>query len=433
MNKNAVQAAIAAVSMISVAIRVSAAGFSLYEGSASGNADTAGLTAKGGEPSAMYFNPAAITGLKGQQIQFGFTAVAPHGSVEGENPYTGVRYKEDAREKVWPLPHLYYTKQLNDGFWFGLGAYTRAGLGSEFSNEWFGRYNSSQAAITTAELNPVIAWRVNDWLSVSAGLSVNYFDIVLKQNIDVAGASQLRNYNDPSYSPYDVKQRLEGDDITYSGDFGIQLKPVDRLYVGAAYHGRVAHRCTGEAEWDVPGAVRAKAPGFFNKTDITGKVTLPDMVMLSVAYDFTGSLTLGAGATFTRWSTYDMLRIVMEEPMLMGRSEVGSEKKWEDCWRYTFGGTYKINDMYVVRAAYTFDDSPLHDQTIDYLVPADDRHIFAVGLGWTVNEKWSLDFSYFYEIIEDLDIDARVTQGVMKSEFVDGDAHSFGVTASYRF
>ena len=408
------------------------AGFSLYEGSAAGNADTAGTTAKGGEPGAIYFNPAAITGLPGTQVQIGVTAVAPQDSVTGVNPYTGKSYKQDGREKVWPLPHAYVTHQINNDFWLGLGLFTRAGLGAEFPGDWFGRYNNISAKITTFDVSPVVAWTATDWLSLSAGFTVQYFDIVLKQKIDAAGIAGLRQYNDPSYSPYDVYQELCGDDIGFGADFGIQLKPVEKVNIGVGYHSRITQECEGKADYTKPAAVNAVMPAFFNDTTLNGKVTLPDMVMTAITYDITDDLTVGLGATYTSWSTYEELKINLDAPILPGKTTLKSEKNWSDVMRYTGGLSYKATDAVTLRASYTFDDSPFNKDHLDYIIPADTRHIMAVGAGYKTG-NWVYDFSYFYEIIEDADVTPHVASGVYPGEFTDGIAHSVGLSVTRKF
>lgn len=410
----------------------SGAGFALYEGSAAGNADAAGVTAKGGEPGAIFFNPAGITTLPGTQVQMGVSVVAPHATVEGVNPYTGEKYSEDGRNRVWPLPHAYVTHQLNDDFWLGIGMYTRFGLGSEFDDVWFGRYNNIHAKIVTYNLNPVVAWKATDNLSLSAGLSVQHFDITMKQLVDAAGIAGLRKYNDPSPSPYDVFQEMNGDDVGFGFDLGIMYQATEKLNIGAAYHSRIEQECEGDVKYTKPAAVAAMAPAFFNDTGIKGDVTLPDFVMTAITYDITDKLTAGLGVTYTHWSTYDELVIRFDDPILPGKSEAASDKDWDNCFRYTGGLSYELNEAITLRASYTYDESPLQAETADYIVPAHDRHIMAVGCGYKTGD-WVFDGSYFFEIIEDMDAPAHVASGVMPSEFTDGHAHCFGFSATRKF
>jgi long-chain fatty acid transport protein len=408
------------------------AGFGLYQGSAAGNADSTYGTAKGGEPGSMYLNPAAVTTVPGTQLQLGVITVAPGITYEGHSAYTGERLSQDADDKLWPIPHLYVTHQLNDEWWIGLGAYTRFGLGAKYDEDWFGRYNIYDVSITSFNVGPMVAWKAADWISLSAGLSVQYMDITLKQKIDAAGLGGLRKPNDPAYSPLDVDQNLNADDVGFGFDLGIALKPVDKVNIGIGYHSRIEQDVEGRGKYRKPAPIAAAAPTFFNDTDVFSTVTLPDIVMSAITYDLTDKLTIGLGLTYTAWHTYDELRINFDELHAVGAKSKASEKDWSDAFRYTAGMTYQLDDAITLRASYTFDESPMNERCLDYIVPGSDRHIMAVGAGYSM-EDWVFDVFYFYEIVEDQEIAANVPAGVHPSEAVDGFAHSLGFSVTRKF
>jgi Long-chain fatty acid transport protein len=408
------------------------AGFSLFEGSAAGNADPNFATAKGGEPGALFFNPAAIDTLKGSQLQVGVTFVAPTFSVEGRNPYTGQSYKTDAKDQVFPIPHAYYTRQLSDELWLGLSFTSRFGMGTEFADDWFGRYNSIKADILSLNLSPSIAWKATDWLTVAAGFTAQYFDITLKQKIDAAN----RTNNPENPVAFDVSQELSADSFGFGANLGLVLRPVDKVAIGLAYHSRIKQDAEGEATYKKHPAVAAglasKGQGMlFTDTDAKGSVTLPDTFVSALTYDATDKLTLGIGATYQTWSTYDELKIEFDKPVI-GRSESASEKDWNNVFRYAFSGTYQLTDTWTLRASYIYDKSPVNANHVEYILPSGSRDIFAIGAGCVLG-AWTLDVSYFYEIMDDGDVLADVGSGVMPSKYVDGEAHSVGFSATRRF
>lgn len=408
------------------------AGFGLYQGSAAGNADSTYGTAKGGEPGSMYLNPAAITTVPGTQIQLGLITVAPGITYEGNSVYTGEKLSQDADDKVWPIPHAYVTHQLNDDWWIGLGMYTRFGLGAEYDEDWFGRYNIYDVSIKSFNIGPMVAWKAADWISLSAGLSVQYFDITLKQKIDAAGLSGMRKANDPAFSPLDVDQDLCADGVGVGVDLGVMMTPVEKVNIGVGYHSQIKQDLDGEAKYAKPAPIAAAVPMLFNNTGIEGEVTLPDMVMSAITYDVTDKLTVGLGLTYTAWSTYDELRIKFDSLGAVGMKEKASEKDWDDAFRYAAGMTYKLDDAITLRASYTYDESPMNDKHLDYIVPGDNRHIMAVGAGYAM-EDWVFDVFYFYEIVEDQEIAMNVPAGIQPSEAVDGFAHSLGFSVTRKF
>lgn len=408
------------------------AGYALFEASALGNANPAALVAGGADPSTIYFNPAGITALTGTHVQAGISLVMPFASVETVNPYTGLRTKTDGKDKIWPIPAAYVTHQFNDSIWFGLGIYARFGLGAELDDKWPGRYNSYKAVIQAVDVAPSVVWKINEQWSVSAGFTIRYFDIELAQKIDVAGLAGLRPYNDPSPSPYDVDQNLHGDDVNVGINLGIQFKPVESVSLGAAYHSRIRFVCKGDADWTKPDAVDAMLPDMLNDTAWRAKNYNPDEIMLGGSWKVTDAWTLSASAIYTLWSVYDELIVDLNSPMLMGRSQLGSQKNWDDVWRLTVGADYAFNSKWTGHASYTYDDSPLNPDYVDYLVPGDDRHLFALGCTWKP-DTWTYTFSYFFEVVEDMDVQGRPQSGVFDGKFTDATAHAFALSVGKQF
>ncbi|MBR1837653.1 MAG: TonB-dependent receptor [Kiritimatiellae bacterium] len=423
--------ALAAVSLVA-AVPAFAAGFALEEGSARGNVNPASLIARGGEPGAMYFNPANIADLPGTQVQVGATFILPAAHVDTVSPYTGRRDRAAGHSQVWNIPSAYLTHRVSDDLAFGFGIFTRYGLGANFPRRWAGRYGNYKAEILSLDFAPQLAWRATDRLTIAAGISVRYFDIELAQRIDAAGMYGLRPYNDPSPSPFDVDQDLHGDDVHPAIDLGLQWKIRDDLTFGAAYHSRIQFKVRGDAKWDAPAAVRAVAPGCFADMPFNSRNYNPDKFMAALAWDATERLTLSAGFTFTTWHLYDDLLVKLERDMVPGVDELASVKEWHDAWRLSAGADYALSEEWTLRAGYTWDQSPINGRYADYLVPGDDRHILAAGLGWTRGD-WTVEGSYFYEIVQDFDVKARPRSGVFDGKYADAHAHAAALSVTRRF
>ena len=408
------------------------AGFSLFEDSAAGIGNPTYGAAKGGEPGAQFANPAAIAGLKGTQVQIGVAAVTPSFEVEGTNPYTGEEMKSYAKKKMYFIPHAYLTHEINDELTLGVGFNARYGMGTAHKQDWFGRYNCYSSDMMTFGMTPVLAWQANDWLAISGGFTVQYFEITLKQKIDAANRT-----NNPNNPPaLDVDQVMSADSFGYGANIGLVAKPVEGLAIGLAYHSRIKQSASGKAKYDKPpvvaGALAAQGMGgLFNDTGISGNITLPDTIVTAVTYDFNERLTLGIGVTLQTWSTYDELKIKFDEPVV-GAYEVASKKDWNNALRYSVGGTYTLTDSWVVRASYIFDQSPSNSKYVDYIMPTGDRHILAFGLGYTTG-AWTFDGAYFYEFVGDDKVPADPVHGLMPSEYVNGRARCFALSATRRF
>ncbi len=394
------------------------AGFALYEGSARANAMGGAMVGKADDPSAIFYNPAGITQLKGTQFMTGATAIIPGTDVTTKNdPLRGGRTETTPTESnVWLPPHIYMTHQLSDQFYLGFGVMGLFGLGTEFDPDWPGRFNSYKAVIQTLTFNPNIAWKINDQLSIAAGIDVMWFDLELRNKI-LLGVT-------PN-GPIETDQRLTGDSFGYGGNVAIHYRPCQWAALGVSYRSRI--------DQDVEG--RAKFDGIINDTDAEGSITLPDEVYMGLAIYPMPKLSLEVGAIWTNWNTFDKLVIDYNEPLLGRISQVEREKNWHDAWRIFFGAEYKVNDMLDLRVGYVYDEEPIPDETVDYLVPANDRHLFSFGPGihWC---GWTLDLSYTYLLVTDRTVDATgrfPVDRVLDSEFEEGHAHLIGLSVSHQF
>ena len=132
------QARVAAAVLLSfglVAGSVSGAhaeGFAITEWSARGmglgGGAAGGMVARADDPSAVAYNPAGITQIPGTATQLGMAVSALNFDISRK--HTGETVSTS--NQVWPIPHFYVTHQINDNWWFGIGAFTRYGLGSQF-------------------------------------------------------------------------------------------------------------------------------------------------------------------------------------------------------------------------------------------------------------------------------------------------------------
>ncbi|HPG00438.1 MAG TPA: OmpP1/FadL family transporter [Kiritimatiellia bacterium] len=379
----------------------SAAGFGLYEGSARANAQGGAVVARADDPSAIYYNPAGITQLSGLQIMAGATMIGPKTELTTMTPMGNVT--TESEDNWWIPPHLYATYQLQDNIWLGFGMYSRFGLGTEFDEDWPGRYNSYNAVIKSLHFNPNIAVKATDKLSLAAGVSAVWFDLKLQRKL-------------PYSETQDLDMTLEGDSIGYGFNLALRYEVLDWMALGASYQSRVKETVDGDVDIQI------------GSTGAEGDVELPDMLMLGVAFEPMEKLSLEVGAVYTGWSSYDELAVDFSNPMLLGPSAV-STKNWENTWRYCMGAEYELSDKLALRAGYVYDEEPSPNETVDYLVPANDRQILSIGAGYKIGD-WTIDASYSYLMIADRHIHMRLEDGVLDTETGNGDAHMIGLSVS---
>ncbi len=348
-----------------------AGGFGLYEGSVRANALGGSVIAKADDPaSAIFFNPAGMTQLSGTQFAMGGTIITPMTNVETEQ--YGRTEHDSLKWNAFTVPYTYVTHQLNDRFWVGLGFFARFGLGTEFDENWPGRNNSYNSFVRGVELNPNVAYKLTDKLSLSAGMSLVRLDVKLESRAPI----------------FDVDTVLKGNGLGVGYNLGAHYKLLDWVKLGLSYRSKVHINLDGRAKYQSPSYLHP----LFSNGHIDTNVTLPDELMLGVNFQVLHNLSIEFSAIRTGWSNFDKMSIQFTHPVA-GMDRVTKTKDWNDVWRYQIGIEYNALDWLDLRCGYVYDNGPIPRSTTDYLVPSNDRQFYCIGAGlhW---KAWTVDLSY---------------------------------------
>ena len=386
------------------------AGFGIYEGSARGNAMGTEVTADPAAPSVLYNNAAGMTALEGTQAEAGLTLIRPSQTVATTTPAGTVDNEADS--KWWTPPNAYVTHQFNDKVWSGVGVFSRYGLGVEYDDDWAGRYDCQKATIQSIDVNPSVAFKALDSLSLAAGVRAEWFEFELDKAI-------------PTGTPFvdpDLQFHMKGDSWGIGYNLGAFYEATDWLSFGLAYE--------SEIEQEVEGTYDVTHP-LLSGGDGSGDVTTPSIVRFGTSVQATEKLTLNAGVVCTLWSSYDELAIDFDPALLGQMPSSTTEKNWDDVFRYQIGVEYALTEAWALRAGYIYDETPDPDAHVDYIVPGNDRNLVSLGVGYKQGD-FSCDLSYTYLMIMDRDIAARPEEGVLPGEFNDGDAHLIGISVGYK-
>ena len=395
-----------------------AAGYGVYEWSARGNALGGAMVARDGDPSSVAYNPACITDVPGKQIQIGATAIAPSATMDVKSDAVE---DMDFADSVWALPTMYYTHQLSDNYWFGLGMFSRVGLGTEYedADTWAGRYNCSRAAIKSVSINPNLAMRFSDAFSLAVGVEATYLDFGYDMTFKASGVDDT-----------DVLHEISADGWGYGMNLGARYRPFDWLAFGLMWRSEVQLTVHGDGDFTQKGISDLG----FKSTKVSGTEPVPESVTMGVMVKPMERLSLEFDAVWTRWSSYKSLIVNYDDPQPgFGGDKLESTKNWHNTWRFQFGAEYALTDSVDLRAGYVYDQSPVNDDYEDYAVPCTDRQIVTLGAGWEISEAWAVDASYGYLWMKDRDYEARPKAGIIELTREDARAHMAGLSVTYKF
>lgn len=407
-----------------------AAGFGLYEFSARGNAMGGAVLAGEAEPASLALNPALITELPGKQIQAGITVVTASGGVE-YGPYTG-----NAKRQWWPLPNFFYTQQLNDRWWVGLGAMARFGLSNDYESKgWmlkaydpltFVSPSLYHVGVTTFSIQPTVAFKATDKLSVSLGAEVQYLNFTEK----------IR-FGNTTYPNQYADLNLDGDSYALSGIAALFYKANEKVNFGASFRMRNDHHVKGPNKYDDMTITTAPFSSLFvSGGDFWGDITFPAQLALGVSYRPVEKLLIEFNWTNVFWSCFRAVDINFDNapgtaaPGLMGK-HAGNMKHYQDAYRIGVGAEYTLTDAVKLRGSFIFDKSPLNDEFMDVMLPVDDRYIIGTGAGFKLSENTILDLSY--SILFASSLDGVAADHTTPVHYKSATSHLMGLSLRYKF
>ncbi len=398
------------------------AGFALYEFSGRSTAMGGAVIANKAEPASLALNPSLITELEGMQMQTNVTAVRPHAtaSVNGD--------ARDIKDKNWFLPSLYLTHKWSEDISFGLGVFSRYGLGGTYENHagWTGSYLAYEVSLETISITPELAVKASDELSLAMGLEA----MTIKFNQKLTN-SETTDTDIPKPN-FGKDFEMEGDGISWGGNFSLNYHPqwAPKWKFGAAYKTKIKH--------NMKGSFRTQDPTWGNNLDdyihtgpVNGAINFPDSVSAGLSFTPTEDWILEAGIVGTFWSAYDQL--VIEYRDTEQAPEIRNKKLYKDVYRLNLGVEHKLNENWAFRGSYVYDKSPINEKAMDTLLPVDDRHIVSVGLGYQT-DTWSADFAYSHIFSKDLKGKSYPKKGhSFDMEYTNGSSDILALSFGYKF
>lgn len=386
MNKNFLALGLAAALL---APQVAGAeGFAINEWSAEGVAMGGARMFAEDDAANVAYNPASITKVKGEVMKSSYTYLSPHGNYK---LYDGAGKEfEDGKNVVhagWAVGS-YYVKQINDKEWFGIGAFPRFAMVSEFERESNASSNAFFSKLNGVSVTPTYAHKFDKKWSAAVGAEINYVGLELQKN----------SY-DPRVQMNVGATQTEGESYALGWNAAANYAFDDKNEIGVVYRSRITHSL--EADFKMYPATGEKITA-----DAYGVVTLPDSWDIGYNHKFDKKTRLELKATRTNWSTYDALNISLSNHSVPDKlpSDVNSAKNWESGWRYAIGLEHNLSDKYTVMAGFAFDESSIPYDGGDFMVPTglrrtysigarynDKKQTVAVALGWM--DVGNLDFA----------------------------------------
>lgn len=396
-----------------------ASGFAIIENSASGMGQAfAGAAAVAEDPSTIYFNPAGMMYLEGEQMTSGIHIIKSDAKFKdkGSTPVGGGD-GGNAGDTFY-VPNFYYVRDFADKYKIGLGVNAPFGLGTQYKKDWMGRYASTESELRSLNINPAIAFHANEKLSIGLGMNIQYMESTLKANVYQAALGMS-----------DGKVKVTGDSwaLGFNGGFIYEVTPATRL--GLHYRSKINHTLKGSVKFKNMHALL----GGDRKKHAEAQMETPATFSASLTHQLNDRLTLLSDVTYTEWSNFEELRVEDSRgnPIVPTVTE-----KWDDSYRVSLGMKYQYNKQWIFRTGIAHDETPIADKHRTSRIPGDDRDWLSFGASYMANENLTIDVGYSHLWVEDAKIDEEYRlltgTGELKGDF-DSDVDIFSVQATWKF
>jgi len=402
--------------MASMSAPVFSSGFALIENSASGQGNAfAGAAAYAEDASTVWFNPAGMMKLDDAQIVIAGHFISPNSSFSNISstdafgtPLSGP--DDDGGIDAF-VPNFYWVTEIDEHMKFGLGINAPFGLTTDYDDTWKGRYHAIETDLKTININPSIAWQVNQQLAIGGGVNVMLADVALSSMVDFGSLCIAQLGAAACTALGDTPQGADGfadlsgdnfDDLGLGINLGLMYDIDEHTRLGVAWRSEIKMKVTGDAKFTVPASASfVQAAGLFVNTGLKADVTLPQSLSVSVAHDM-ARMKLLADITWTGWSSFDELRIRYDNT---SQPDTVTTENWNDTFRYSVGVDYTLDEKWTIRGGLAYDETPIPDaEHRTPRIPGNSRTWLSLGGSYHIDTTFVIDAGYSHLFVSNTPI-----------------------------
>jgi long-chain fatty acid transport protein len=297
----------------------------------------------------------------------------------------------------------------------------------DYDDDWAGRYYTTEAELLTFGINPSMAYRINDLLSVGGGFNIVYAKLTQKAAINngaVPGQVGLA----------DGELKLEDDDVAYGFNLGILLEPRDGTRFGVSYRSEVDLEFKDVADLKNIGPI---LQGILNLSGLAGSkvdvdMTVPQLVMASGYHQLTDRWAVMGNIGWQDWSEFGKQDLTLSGTTA---TKFTKDLEYDDTWHFALGAQYRFADAWLWSVGAAYDTSPVDEDTRTPDLPLDRQIRIGTGIQYDWNEDVTVGVAYEYLDAGKAKIDQEGgnLQGSLKGDYDPNAIHFFAVNLIWKF
>lgn len=368
-----------------------AGGLALYEiGSPDVGAASAGFAARAGDPSTVFSNPAGLTLLPGTQAMLGIQPMYGQVTFSVEETNNTGGNGENAIGII-PAGSTFLSHQLDDHWSIGFGVFSYFGLTEKYDDDWAGRYFVQNASLVGLSLMPAVAYRVNDQLSLGAGLNA----MMASFSTDVA-------VNNLAPGMSDGQLHVDDSDWGFGANLGVLYEFNKGTRVGVTYLSPVDLSFNADTKFYSLGPGLS---GLLERRDLQSigiDVTVPQMVMASVYHELDDQWAIMGNVGWQDWSEFGKVDISVSSA---NPKSLTTNLDYQDTWHGALGVQYKPKPQWKLTTGVAYDSSMIKDSNRTVTLPVDAAWRWGIGTQYELNKAVTLGLAYELVYFGDMSVD----------------------------
>ena len=362
--------------------KVLAGGYMIPHQTARGLALSNAMTGGVDDPSAVYYNPAALSEVKGDNLLASGSYVNAVNSVENGGRRSRNKHDDNFLASFFGNYHIPGTD-----FTLGIGTYAPFGLATEYGKDAFTRFAAINTELKTIYVTPALSWHPSNYFSVGAGLSFVHASGVFSRALcldPISGCTQ----------PLGLEGTVRITDTVdaFAYNLAFLVKPTDNLKFGFSYRSRVDLRFDN---------ADAKFGGSFSTPTVNANVSplpLPPIINAGLFWQITPSWGAEFVYEYARWSEFRNFTVTLSPiPIFLplGAPIPGFQlpQDWKNTSTLRLGSYYALNKNWELRGGMAVEETPIPSKTLNPAVPGADLLTLNAGIGYKW-EKISVDLGY---------------------------------------
>lgn len=406
-------------------------GIQRFQHGGRGTAQAGAMTARSDAPSALTYNPAAITRLEGVQVEGGLDF---NNSTDEYQSATGTFL---ANHSIQFPPHVYVTWRpeaagswMSDRWAFGVGLDAPVWYRVDWQTALFpARFRTRTQEARFFELHPVVAYELGDHWSVGGGL--RYLYGTLENGFNVAGA--LVRPGQPPV-PFELLTLAEATTDAFSFDLALHYDSTVWGF-GAVYRASADLDVTDDFRVQVRDIADPAASGvvtaLFPFDRASQNFELPAEVRGGLWIAPYPELKIELDASLMNWASLDDSVFAITGGGAPPVTVV-ERRDWKDTLALRLGVEGEINEDWSVGGGIAFEPSPVPDATLEPGFPRGDAVVYAIGASYN-QPKISFDLGYSFHDYDERSATGLEAQNPNRTGRFSGHDQVWAASARWRF